>query len=651
MLCIQCVNNFTLVQGQCTCLPQYYQFDSDTCLECTVGCLQCTGPAACTLCDANASFLLIGGMCECEVGKFVDVATFGEVCVPCGAMPGCVNCDMNGCIACDAILGFSLSGVDCVCNFGYYVSPMAVCTQCRIEGCLDCDTETVCVVCDNSTYYLDAATGQCLEICGDGVLFNLQCDDNNTLDGDGCSSVCTVEADFTCSGGSSLTPSACSYSGPIVFELISYVKEPTQNKVTIKAKLSPNIPLFDTVNYEECVVPSFPISGRKTVYDTNTGEITFEFEYDKSLNTNANMAVEFVPPSQDLSFYYTPKASVSLPYTTDNNLALKAYSSEVYSMLPMMSILGYLLMGLALGGFLFGLFFSSKLMGVEMLMVLQIAYLGLITIDKLESLLYPLANLWPVNGYNRIALPDKTDSALPSRIALPSYKTYFLANFNIDIVLFVLPFIVGLIVYVYARKKQEKEKKLTAFRIFKEWGMTIALTFQIHLCASIYIGLKYGVEQIYGIVIGIMLCIVIAVLTLLLVKRPNNFGEYKSFFQNSVYKSNFYVVVVVFRFLIVLGLCLFNHSQVGQILGIVVIGVEIVILIIFKPYLYNARPILNCVVMVATLAVYLGYRCRIIDETEWMTTYVPLLLLVTLFLCVVANILMMVRHLLCDPAK
>ena len=181
--------------------------------------------------------------------------------------------------------------------------------------------------------------------------------------------------------------------------------------------------------------------------------------------------------------------------------------------------------------------------------------------------------------------------------------------------------------------------------------MTIALTFQIHLCASIYIGLKYGVEQIYGIVIGIMLCIVIAVLTLLLVKRPNNFGEYKSFFQNSVYKSNFYVVVVVFRFLIVLGLCLFNHSQVGQILGIVVIGVEIVILIIFKPYLYNARPILNCVVMVATLAVYLGYRCRIIDETEWMTTYVPLLLLVTLFLCVVANILMMVRHLLCDPAK
>ena len=77
VLCIQCVANFTLIEGQCSCLPQFYQFDTDTCLECTVGCLQCTGPAACSLCDANASFLLVGGMCQCEIGKFVDVATYG----------------------------------------------------------------------------------------------------------------------------------------------------------------------------------------------------------------------------------------------------------------------------------------------------------------------------------------------------------------------------------------------------------------------------------------------------------------------------------------------------------------------------------------------------------------------------------------------
>lgn len=31
-LCVQCVTNFTLSQGQCVCNPQFYQFDTDTCL-------------------------------------------------------------------------------------------------------------------------------------------------------------------------------------------------------------------------------------------------------------------------------------------------------------------------------------------------------------------------------------------------------------------------------------------------------------------------------------------------------------------------------------------------------------------------------------------------------------------------------------------
>lgn len=94
----------------------------------------------------------------------MDVATYGEVCVPCGAMPGCVNCNMAGCIACDAILGFTLNATNsqCECNFGYYVSPMGVCTQCRLEGCLECDVATTCTICDNSSYYLDVASGLCL---------------------------------------------------------------------------------------------------------------------------------------------------------------------------------------------------------------------------------------------------------------------------------------------------------------------------------------------------------------------------------------------------------------------------------------------------------------------------------------------------------
>lgn len=53
--------------------------------------------------------------------------------MPCGTMPGCVNCNMGGCIACDPILGFLLTGNTCDCSFGYYVDAvMNLCAQCRI---------------------------------------------------------------------------------------------------------------------------------------------------------------------------------------------------------------------------------------------------------------------------------------------------------------------------------------------------------------------------------------------------------------------------------------------------------------------------------------------------------------------------------------
>ena len=42
----------------------------------------------------------------------------------------------------------------------------------------------------------------CEEICGDGIRISnqLECDDGNQMDGDGCSSLCKIEKYWTCSG-------------------------------------------------------------------------------------------------------------------------------------------------------------------------------------------------------------------------------------------------------------------------------------------------------------------------------------------------------------------------------------------------------------------------------------------------------------------
>jgi len=71
----------------------------------------------------------------------------------------------------------------------------ALCGNGITEGSEQCDGGANC-----------AADCLLLPFCGDGFVANAeQCDDGATSNGDGCSSACTVEADFRCSG----TPSMC----------------------------------------------------------------------------------------------------------------------------------------------------------------------------------------------------------------------------------------------------------------------------------------------------------------------------------------------------------------------------------------------------------------------------------------------------------
>lgn len=98
-------------------------------------------------------------------------------------------------------------------------------------------------------------------------------------------------------------------------------------------------------------------------------------------------------------------ALVSLPGITDNNLVLKYYDSSYYDSLPLITSLVTVLGYLATGVFVLGFIFSSRLIAVEMILIFQISYGGLIMIAKLECYMDTLKNLWIVNGYNSL-FPD-----------------------------------------------------------------------------------------------------------------------------------------------------------------------------------------------------------------------------------------------------
>ena len=81
--------------------------------------------------------------------------------------------------------------------------------------------------------------GQCLSVCGDGIIFgNEVCDDGNTISFDGCSSDClTLENGFVCNNVSSQMPgfsmSECYLNRTVALTVASIEKPLTENKVNL----------------------------------------------------------------------------------------------------------------------------------------------------------------------------------------------------------------------------------------------------------------------------------------------------------------------------------------------------------------------------------------------------------------------------------
>ena len=80
-------------------------------------------------------------------------------------------------------------------------------------------------------------------------------------------------------------------------------------------------------------------------------------------------------------------ASFNLPSVTDNNLALKYYDDKIYSLLDVMTMLTEITAFLYIGICLICFIVLSKLIAIELILVPQIVFAGLIMIEKLESLL------------------------------------------------------------------------------------------------------------------------------------------------------------------------------------------------------------------------------------------------------------------------
>lgn len=109
---------------------------------------------------------------------------------------GCLNCtSATNCSLCDSLTILETTNNSCTPN----CSLVTNCTTCYINS-----STVICQTCILG--YVVNISNMCATFCGDGIIMGYEvCDDNNNINGDGCSSNCSIEPAFYCSG----SPSMC----------------------------------------------------------------------------------------------------------------------------------------------------------------------------------------------------------------------------------------------------------------------------------------------------------------------------------------------------------------------------------------------------------------------------------------------------------
>jgi hypothetical protein len=158
-----------------------------------------------------------------------------------------------------------------------------------------------------------------------------------------------------------------------------------------------------------------------------------------------------------------------------------------------------------------------------MILIFQIAYASLLMVEKKELLMVSLRNLWIANGYNNL-IADNAAIGLPQRVSEIYYKGSFLANFNLNIVVVLLPLLVGLVLTVVGKFRKQKKTRVRGYSTLKEWQISSLLFVQLHLGISLCLAYKYNSSNILGLICGGLFYLFIIVLVVLLGKSGKNFG-------------------------------------------------------------------------------------------------------------------------------
>lgn len=391
----------------------------------------------------------------------------------------CADCSQllqTDCRSCDASLHRTFNGSACPCDTNYIDVGVALCEA---------------VLCQ-AGYYIDAS-GQCADICGDGLVLMLPCDDGNTISGDGCSSECAIEANYTCNFGTATSPSICSYNQPITMQVIDQIKSITDNTMDVTLQLLPPLKNFDGLNFSTVISTNLSGTTLSFTYLGN-GVVVAHMAYTQNLQ-NLTALLTF-DPAANQQFFAAP-ASSSIMFVSPNNNVPATYQDPVmFSSLSAVQTLAMVVAGLALAGLLVALYMGSFI-GIEAIGVVQVTFLGLMLLDMMHPLLASLTGLSISNGINSAYTQNRTQfvgNSLPARYQPLGFGGDFAYSWNYMLGLLLLPFVVALVLFVASRIAKSRSEQLVryAWITLCEHGFSTVLFLMYNTTAAIAILAVYS---------------------------------------------------------------------------------------------------------------------------------------------------------------
>jgi cysteine-rich repeat protein len=452
-----CVNCFSLTECEkCTEVDNFHlNNETSLCELCTLeGCTNCTSLHQCAQCDESNNFFLNESASVCQRCAV-------ENCLECSALTVCETCDENK--------GFGRSNID-----------PNICGECN-ESCL----------CDG--YHFPWKGTQCSSLCGDGLLrLEEQCDDNNTEDGDGCASDCTIERFHVCSG----EPSDCTRVLFITSELVG-VKSDGCNGLIVTLRITDfNVSDFDMGEIAQFVrVQTEHISIERiekvpTSSNNANNVIDLHLQMQEGFEGNSDIVIVFEPGNQ-VTVEYSPFVP-PVHYTESECQS----AEQIGSLLEVMQVFSYFTLIVSV--------LSCKIVGLELFGVLQLAYFTLGSHDFANIYLAPLAKFKTFNGLNLMFLEEPSSENLPLSLSSISVHSNFLNNCNIMLILLVVELFIGIILWIVGRCIRIFRIHHIGSRLLKQGFVTLLLFNLFNIGYSVGIHFLYAEPSDEGYVFSVV---------------------------------------------------------------------------------------------------------------------------------------------------